>query len=78
MTSVIQAPPDTTSDQPACDCPTITKPGTIQDRITTIHRPSCPFTTSLHLGTRARVEAIHYAPGTLNRRLDDAFGPVTA
>ena len=74
MTGIIARPPDS---PPVDDCPIIRTPGTTVDRITTIHRPSCPFTASLRLGSPARVEAVHYAPGTLGRRLDDAFGPVT-
>ena len=76
MTSVIQAP-GTARGEPTCGCPTSNHPGSLVDRIDTHHRPSCPAWRALGLHAGDSLTTCRYAAGTLDRRLDDAFGPVT-
>lgn len=60
---------DNRTEQPACDCPTHRTPGTRYDAITTVHVPSCQLYRPGDSTTRT------YVAGTLDQRLDAAFGP---
>lgn len=68
---------DRTGPAPACDCPTSRTPGTVVDRIDTHHRPSCPVRRDLGLGAADTMSTTRWTTGTLDQRLDAAFGPVT-